>query len=341
MVSVAAWLRREIEASFAPPWHGAVERGIFGDLGPDDLVEAIDGACMAGFGSGLDDGFLYRVSVGCVAGCRLRDGRTIVVKAYQPRWTPAFLAAVKRVQSHLHDGGFPCPAPVGPILEVAGAVALAEELLVDPGLALPTEETMRASAAGLAEVVERCRALDEPALALHPLRLPYAGVFPEPHSPIFDFAGTGAGAEWIEATAARARALLDEEPKQPVIAHTDWSIRNVRFGPEGVVAAYDWDSLALLAESEALGGASVSWCKSGEGDDLTPSAEQIDGYIAAYESASNRPLSAIQRRSARAAAVWAMSYTARCEHCVDPHEERWTTTRPRLRQATDALLAWS
>lgn len=325
--------------SFAPPHGGITERAIFGPIDPGALVEAIDRACATGLGAGLDDGFLYRVSVGCVIGCRLRDGRTVVVKAYQPRWTRELLAAVKRVQTQLHEVGFPCPAPVGPVLRVARAIALAEEVLVDPGPSAPTEETMRASASGLAELVERCRAMDEPALAGHPLRQRHGGVFPEPHSPLFDFPATRAGAEWIESIGQRASAVLDAGRHERVIAHTDWSIRNVRFGPEGVIAAYDWDSLAMVPESEALGGAAVSWCKSGEGDDPTPSVEQIEGYIEAYGSARRVPLVAAERRSTRAAAVLAMAYTARCEHCIDPDEQRWTTTRPRLREASLALLA--
>lgn len=183
---MSGWLRAEVARSFAPPHGGTTERAIFGPLDAEALVTAIDRACATGFGVGLDDGFLYRVS--------------------------------------------------------------------------------------------------------------------------------------------------------RVIAHTDWSIRNVRFGPEGVVAAYDWDSLAMVPESEAVGGAAVSWCKSGEGDDPTPSVEQIEGYIDAYEKARGNGFSASERRSIRAAALAAMAYTARCEHCVDPDEERWTTTRPRLREAATVLL---
>ena len=336
---MAAWLCDEIEKSFAAPWHGAVERNVFGELGANEIVDALDDACATAFGSRLDDGFLYCVSVGCVIGCRLVDGRELVLKAYQRRWTPEFLAAVKRVQLHLHDNGFPCPEPISEPLSVGGATVLAEHLLVDPGLTTVTKSAMQASANGLARVVELCKSQDEPALALHPLRSAHDGVFPEPHSPLFDFDATRAGAEWIDDVGRRAREIRDEDDSDTVIAHTDWSLRNVRLGPSAPVAVYDWDSLALVTESEALGGAAATWCKTGEPGDVTPTAEEIDDYITAYESARGDGLTATQRRAARAAAVFNMAYTARCEHSLDPTEEVWTTTRSRLRAEADALLS--
>ncbi|MEY2422501.1 MAG: hypothetical protein QOI95_2568 [Acidimicrobiaceae bacterium] len=337
---MTAWLHGEIEKSFVAPWRGATERSIFGDAGAQEIVEALDRACVTAFSSGLEDGFLYRVSVGCVIGCRLADGREVVLKAFQPRWTEAFLAAVQRVQSHLHLNGFPCPAPIGASLRVAGAVVLAEHVLVDPGLTTPTKEAMQPSAGGLARVVELCKNQREPALALHPLRPPDDHVFPEPHSPLFDFAATRAGAEWIDEIAAQAAVVRDEDNSEPVIAHTDWALRNVRLGTAGPVAVYDWDSLSLVPESHALGGAAATWCKTGEpGDTYAPSTEDIDEYITAYESARGAGLTSVQRRAARAAAVWTMAYTARCEHSMDPGEEVWTTTRPQLRADARALLS--
>lgn len=113
----------------------------------------------------------------------------------------------------------------------------------------------------------------------------------------------------------------------------------MRLGADAPVAVYDWDSLALVAESQALGGAAATWCKTGEGPDVTPTSEEIDEYIAAYESARGARLTRAQRRATLAAAVWNMAYTARCEHSIDPGEEVWTATRPRLRAEAEALLS--
>ena len=334
------WLRAEIEKSFVAPWYGTVEREVFGDLDANGIVAALDAACTDAFGSGLDDGFLYHVSVGCVVGCRLVDGREVVLKAYQRRWTLDFLSAVKRVQAHLHARGFPCPEPIAAPFRVAGADVLAEHVLADPGLPTgATRHLMQPSASGLAHVIDLCADQREPALALHPLRSPHDSVFPEPHSPLFDFAATTEGAEWIDDIARRARAIQDEEVAEPLIAHTDWSMRNVRLGPDGPLAVYDWDSLALVSESQAVGGAAATWCKTGEPSDATPTVEEIGEYIAAYESARGASFSDAQRRATRAAVVFLMAYTARCEHSIDPHEEMWATTRPRLRADADELLS--
>src|SRR5207237_9839292 len=124
---------------------------------------------------------------------------------------------------------------------------------------------------------------NEPGLAAHPLRSPDDGVFPQPHSPLFDFDATGAGAEWIDDIGERAKALRDADTSEPVIAHTDWSLRNVRLDRRGPVAVYDWDSLALVPESHAVGGAAATWCKTGEPGDGTPSAAEVDDYLAAYD----------------------------------------------------------
>lgn len=336
---MAAWLEAEIAKSFQPPWNAVTERDVFGDWTPEEIVDAISRACLTEFGSRLDDGFMYVVSVGCVVGCRLVDGREVVLKGFQRRWSSAFLAAVKRTQAHLHGLGFPCPEPIGSPLSVGHGVVLAERVLADPGPTVPTAETMRQSAVMLVRLVQACAVLDEPALALNPSRQPHEGLFPPPHSLIFDFDATSEGAEWIDEIAKGARAVRDADTSTPVIAHTDWSLRNVRFARDEVVAIYDWDSLALSPESRVVGEAAAGWCKTGEGNDSSPTNDEIGDYIAHYESVRGTPLTPVQRRAANAAAVYGMAYTARCEHAVDPDSRRYTTTRVRLRDDAPALVS--
>jgi hypothetical protein len=335
---VTTWLRAEVRRSFAAPWDAATERAVFGLLTPDDIVDALEAACHQSLESKLSDGFLYEVSAGVVIGCRLADGRRLILKGYQPRWTPTFLAAVKRTQRFLHTAGFPCPQPLDVEVRVGAAVMLAESVLPDPGVGSATAGSRRRLAVGLAELVELCRHLDEPGLAEHPLRRPFHGAFPEPHSPIFDFDATHAGAEWIEDIALRAREIIEPDTNPAVIAHTDWSVRNVRVDASRVVAVYDWDSLALLRESEAVALAAATWGKAGQPDDATPTIADIDLYADVYEARRGEPFTAVQRRAMRAAAIASMAYTARCEHAIDPHEQTWTTTRPRLREAAAAIL---
>ena len=332
-------LVEEVARSLRGEWGGTVETLVFGpDPRAERIVESVGLACRDACGADLADGFLYTVSVGCVFGCVLADGRRVVLKAYQPRWTIEFLEAVRRVQRHLHAGGFPCPEPVGEVVTVDRAVFVADAELPDPGVHALDPGFAAVSAAGLAEVINRCRTLDEPSLAHHPLRTQIEGVFPQPHSPIFDFAATAAGAEWIDDLGQRAADGMASDDTPDVIAHTDWAARNVRFDDGGIVAVYDWDSLALVKESDALGGAAVTWSKTGEPEEHTPTAGEVDAYIDAYEHARGFALSPSVRRATRAASVRAMAYTSRCEHALDPTGHQWTTTRNRLRSDAETLL---
>jgi len=331
------WLRDEVRRSFGPPWHAAVEQSVFGALDADAIVDALDAACRTTLGAPLLDGFLYEVSVGVVIGCHLADGRDVVVKGYQPSWTPPFLVAVKRIQAALHTQGYPCPQPLDVELRVGDATLFVESVLPDPGTSPLTATTRDALATGLADLVERCRDIDEPDLS-HPLRVPFDGPFREPHSPIFDFEATRAGAEWLEEIALRARVLIEEDTSALVIAHTDWSSRNIRVGENGPIAVYDWDSLALVSESEAVAIGATTWSKSGRTNDPTPDASDVERYLAVYEARRGVPFTTVQRTAFRAAVVATMTYTARCEHAIDPNEERFTTTRPQLRAAASALF---
>ncbi len=127
----------------------------------------------------------------------------------------------------------------------------AEEVLDDPGWPPGGlgERELCVSAEGLSRLVTLAAEVPGDAVAglvAHPLRTPDAGLYPEPHSPLFDFEATAAGAEWIDDLAGRARALRDGDTNPPVVAHTDWSARNVRVWPDGIRAVYDADSLAFV-----------------------------------------------------------------------------------------------
>jgi hypothetical protein len=332
-------LRSEIERSFALPLGGTVEKTIFGTNDVDAIIERVDNACMLVCGQHLADGFFYSVSVGSVFGCVLENGDRVVLKAYQPRWTPRFLAAVRRVQHHLHGAAFPCPEVIGDVTIVDGTTFVTEAELPDPGWDDRTSDRPDVSAAGLCELVRLCSTLDEPDLLAHPLRVPHDGPFPEPHSPIFDFPATAAGTEWLERLAYDAGAIVAEDESPPVVVHTDWSMRNVRTRGDRVVAVYDWDSLALVREAEALGLAASTWSRFGEAEDDAPSADDVDAYIDAYSAVRDEPLTSVQRRAARAAAVATMAYIARCDHAIDPKEQRWVTTRSLLRSDAHLLLS--
>jgi hypothetical protein len=201
------------------------------------------------------------------------------------------------------------------------------------------------SAAGLAEQIRLGRSLNGQAvaaLACHPLRAAARTLYPEPHSPLFDFEATAEGAGWIDDLAQRASSVRDTDPTPPVVAHTDWSARNVRLDDTRLLAVYDWDSLALVSEATAVGQAAATWCVTSEpGGSTFPTLQEMVAYVEAYDDASGSSLSPAQWRAAGGAATWVLAYAARCEHSLsvvgrarpDQHG-----ARDRLADAGRALL---
>lgn len=312
------------------------EEAVLGTRDPAAIASLLDGFCQDHLGSGVSGGLFYGSSVGCVAGVELGDGRQVVVKAYQRRWGREFLAAVSRVQHHLAAHGFPCPEALLGGQLLGPALANVEMLLPDPGVrTLASSSDMAASAAGLAGQIGLCRDLSEPPLSHHPLNAAPGRLYPEPHSPFFDFSLRADGAAWIDRLGAQARAERDADDSPLTIAHTDWSARNIRVRDGQLQAAYDWDSLSLAPEPVAIGQAAATWCSFGEpGDPVAPGPEQTMTYISAYESAAGHRLSRRQRRAAQAAALWVLCYTARCEHAIEAATGR-VIDRARARLASD------
>src|SRR5438309_1083178 len=53
----------------------------------------------------------WTLSVGATFELTLTDARRVVVKVLRPEVTASYAAAMRRVQRHLVDVGFPCPTP--------------------------------------------------------------------------------------------------------------------------------------------------------------------------------------------------------------------------------------
>jgi hypothetical protein len=297
-----------------------IEESVFGTGDSSEIAELIDRFCRQHLASPITEGLFYRSSVGCVIGVELANGERFVLKAYQERWPKAFLDAVGTVQRHLAGHGFPCAAPVlaATPLPHRPNLVITETWLADPGMtALGGSGAQAISAQGLARQIELCRGLDDVSgLAHHPLAEPSEGLYPEPHSPLFDFDGTSQGAEWIDSFASlgREQRAIDDAP--PIVAHTDWSARNVRI-TDHLMAVYDWDSLSLVTESTAVGQAAATWSVTSEpGGSAFPSASQVAAFIRDYEAATGHSFSDKQWRAAGGSATWLLAYVARCEHAL-------------------------
>ncbi len=323
MCEMGESVEQVVAAQHAKWGSNAVDAEVFGTGDPAEIAAIVDHFCLGELGTETEEGLFYGASAGCVLGVRLRDGGEVVIKAYQQRWRAPYLRAVQSVQAHVVGRGLPCATPLrGPTALVAGRPqqAMVESLLADPGLRpFSTAAERRVSAAGLARLIAVCRELPaSPELADHPLGRPSEGLSGEPHSPLFDFAGTAEGAEWIDEHARRALLQREADVRPPVVAHTDWSARNVRLDEHRLLAVYDWDSVALVTESTAVGQAAATWSVTADpGGTEFPALRDIVGFMADYEEAACYRLDDVQWRAAGAAAAYTLAYTARCEHALE------------------------
>lgn len=325
------------------------ERLIYGASDPEEIAHAVDSFCAAALGARIDAYLFFAVSQGDVSGLELADGRRVVVKAHTPAWTPVFLDAAHRVQRRLADGGFPCPRPILGPTRLGHGYATVEELVDDGDDADAHAPAVRhAMATTLARLVAATRDLtDAPGLgaALRsrmPFRRPDDGVWPEPHSPIFDFAATTAGAEWIDRIAARAKAALADGAGEEVIGHTDWSAQNCRFMGHALRVVYDWDSLMLDKEPIIVAGAAMTFPFNWRlpGPRVAPSPDEARAFIAEYEEARGAPFTAAERETLAAAATYSLAYGARIEHSLRPDQTDVPAggARARLALYGDAFL---
>jgi hypothetical protein len=340
---LAETIRRELSR-----WNlGAIEESIFGTAEPEEMVAILDRYCSLHLDARPVGGIFYRGSAGCAVGLRLQSGDEVAIKAYQERWTAPYLSAVQSVQARLCAEGFPCPCPLVPPRSLQPGrpnLAMVETFVSDPGMEpLQGSRACRYSAAGLARQVMLCRSVSsERAFVAHPLRAAPGRLYPEPHSPLFNFERPSTGAAWIDDYAARASVLRDADDSAPVVAHLDWSARNIRIGPRGLVAAYDWDSLALVPESTAIGQAAATWSVTSEpGGSEFPSLESITEFVLRYEEGAGRTLDEVRWRAAGGAAAYVLAYTARCEDSLEAAglaraDQRGG--RERLADAGEALL---
>lgn len=296
-----------------------MERLIFGTAEEAEIVSVLRRFCSRVLGSVPRETLFVRTSVGVVFGLELESGERVVVKAHQPRQSAAFLRCVFEIQQHLAAAGFPCPRPVTPPAPIGSGLATVEEWVEDGSFADAHSPLVRdAMAQALARLLELTRPLGRPEGFRGAWSLWEGdGVWPpSAHSPIFDFAATASGAGWIDELAGEAKAGIPGG--EELIVHTDWSSKHFRFDGEArITVVYDWDSLALETEVQALGTASATFTANVERNAfLAPSPAEVTGFIAAYSSIRPIPLTKRETLAAHAVAAYLVAYTARCEHAL-------------------------
>jgi hypothetical protein len=179
-------------------------------------------------------------------------------------------------------------------------------------------ECRKLIATGLAELIRLLRSFEGEISCLKHFQRSES-LYPQPHSKLFDFKKTAAGAEWIDDFAERARQAEAQEDK-PLLGHGDWRVEHLGFREGKIVATYDWDSLAFRPETELVGisahGFTADWTL--EGFRRIPTADDIRAYVADYEAARGRPFSKRELRSVLATCVYCIAYGARCAHSLEP-----------------------
>jgi Phosphotransferase enzyme family len=320
-------LQKELETWGTP----FVELDCFGTDCAARIADTMNEFCRAHLGSKLRGYLFYGSSVGSTHGVRLEDGRDVVIKVRPPAKTNPYLSfdrtsleSIYRVMKWLAERGYPCPKPILGPTPLAKGLATVEEFL-DLGQRGNgfNANCRRVMASGFAELVRLLQSFKGEVSCLKHFQRDKS-LYAQPHSKLFDFEKTCAGAEWIDAFAQRAREAEAHEGK-PVLAHADWRVEHLRFQDGRIVAAYDWDSLAFRPETELVGisahGFTADWTL--EGFRRIPTADDIRAYVADYEAARGQPFSKSERRSLFAMCVYCIAYGARCAHSLEPDKIDW------------------
>lgn len=312
-------MQNRIESEFSDPLGRVLAESLFGHGDPGRVLAEVARFCERNLGAAPADLRFFGMSVGAVFGVALQDGREVVLKLHLPREPLERLRGVQQLQGRLADAGFPCPRPIGEPRQLHGLHATAEELVAggeerdahDPKVRRVMAQTL----ARLIRLTDEFEAADsvrggwdiEP-----PERL-----WPQPHNALFDFQATAAGAEWIDrlATAARQRTGAG----RLVAGHADWTVKHFRFRGGRVHIIYDWDSLRLQPEPMLVAGAAVHFPYTDAfAVPRVASLDELHAFVDEYDAERPAAFTLEEKRAIWAHAVYALAYTARCEHARDP-----------------------
>jgi hypothetical protein len=292
-----------------------LEREIFGTNEPSVIGALLEEYVTTIFSEEIRPLF-YRHSVGVVGGVAV-GSRRVVVKVHHWRASLERLAGLQLVQSHFAAQGLAAPRPLHTPQRLGSGLVTVEEYLAGSVANGHDQETRRALAGELHRFI-RCGAtlsstkgLDTPAL----LETSNGQLWPEPHSPRFNFAATSEGARWIDELACSARRRLEGLGSDVVVGHLDWRVQNVGFEGARLTAIYDWDSVGLATEAFIVGSAAATftsdWSKPGGS---LPRLDEMSAFVDEYQRAAGRAFDAHEREILDAANLLLVAYGARCQH---------------------------
>ncbi len=299
----------------APDWSRHLERAVFVLDSPTAVAARIRSFLGEVLGK-VDEALFYSVGVGIVVGFRLVDGSSGVLKVHRHNVSIPRLEAIHRVQRHLADEGLPAPRPLLGPTELDSGIATIEEYR-PAGRADGRDPAVRRSIArhlnDFVQVAANVEDVEQIGRATAISRDP-DDLWGEPHDIRFDFAGTAAGAEWIDELGASARRRL-RSPGAELTGHLDWRVENLGFDGSEVTAIYDFDSLSRAPEAvivgQAAGGFSTDWRI---GPASLPGVEDMAAFVKDYESARGSAFDRHEREVLDAANLYLCAYGARCQH---------------------------
>lgn len=312
--------------AYMVPWETHfVEPVVFGTTDSYQIACLLDAFCQQELDAAVADVLFYESSIGAVCGLRLQDSRRVVVKVHQPSHTLEFLQAVVRVQNYLLARGYPCTKPLLDPRPLAHGLATTEEFVDEGEYRQADDPAVRRSIAQmlawLIQITGTPEIIPGVQSALFDRRLPPGVIWPVPHSKLFDFETTAAGAEWIDEIARQAQKIRLEGAGQLVLGHEDWGVKHFRFLGEKVRVIYDWDSLIYEKEPVIVGHASVYFTYTELfGEFRLPTDEEARAFVAEYEVARGGPFTPEEHQTLNAAKIYSLAYGARCEHALSPDE---------------------
>ena len=323
----------------------AVQRVVLGEVAPRSIARLFVDWVDEHLGVAATDCWLWAVSVGCVAGFELADGCKVVVKAHPLDRSEAVLRSMQAVQHAAVGVGVPAPRPLSEPAPLGRGLATADAALLEgrhPRLREPADR--RTAARAFVQLIETLKRVpDEIAATRPPSARSVAGLYPVPHSPLFDFEATSHGAEWIDELARQAKTTMDGLVSEPVLAHMDWRAENLRVSDHRIVAIYDFDAVRREREAIAVGEVAahhaIDWSDP-NGPYFASGAECLE-FARTIETERQRPFSNDEWPVIRAGIVYAWCYTARCEHAraVTGNDKPDFKMRKRLANDGPPLLA--
>jgi len=331
-------LLTRVRTLLSDPVDAKLAASLFATVDAPTISRRVHSFCRDHLGAAVATCDEVVLSVGGIFVLRLESQERVVLKFHslgEGRWgapgTLPALTAVYSVQDQLARSGLSCAAVLrAPVAYEGGAVAAMAYLDGSAADDPRQPDVRRAMAEIFAEIARRTMPL-QGTPDLPSSRLP-SGLWPVPHNVLFDL--DAPGGEWIDERGRQARSVLDATTAPPLLLHTDLSAANVRVRDGRVCAIYDMDSLALVDEMLGLGGTAVHHTYTGGPLKAATSRDEARAFVADYERVRGRALTAVERERLNAAAIYAMAYTARCEHAGDPAGERLhESMRARLREA--------